>query len=130
MTTPLILVGAFAALLLPLTACGADTAAAPSGKSSSASHLPQGSEPVELDPSDFTPTSDHPYFPLEPGQQWTYRELDESGSEVAVVVTVSSETKLIANGVEASVVRDTVTEDGMVIEDTLDWYAQDADGNV
>ena len=27
-------------------------------------------------------------------------------------------------------VRDTVTEDGLLVEDTFDWYAQDADGNV
>jgi hypothetical protein len=27
-------------------------------------------------------------------------------------------------------VRDTVTEDGEVIEDTFDWFAQDRDGNV
>ena len=47
-----------------------------------------------------------------------------------VVVTVSSETSEIANGIEAGVVRDTVTEDGELVEDTLDWYAQDADGNV
>ena len=37
--------------------------------------LPRGDEPVELDPADFTPGSDHPYFPLEPGTQWTYREI-------------------------------------------------------
>jgi hypothetical protein len=47
-----------------------------------------------------------------------------------VVVTVSSETKKLANGITARVVRDTVTEDGELIEDTVDWYAQDADGNV
>jgi hypothetical protein len=46
------------------------------------------------------------------------------------VVTVSTETREIANGVEARVVRDTVTEDGELVEDTLDWYAQDGDGNV
>jgi hypothetical protein len=28
------------------------------------------------------------------------------------------------------VVHDTVTEDGEVVEDTFDWYAQDADGNI
>ena len=27
-------------------------------------------------------------------------------------------------------VRDTVTEDGELIEDTFDWYAQDAEGNI
>jgi hypothetical protein len=91
--------------------------------------LPTGSEPVEVDPSDFRPTSDHPYFPIRPGQRWTYREV-EGGATMQVVVTVSSETEQIANGVEAAVVRDTVTEDGVLVEDTKDWFAQDADGNV
>jgi hypothetical protein len=67
---------------------------------------------------------------MEPGTRWTYREVDEEGKEVIVVVTVSSETKEIANGITARVVRDSVTEDGELIEDTFDWYAQDADGNV
>ncbi len=66
---------------------------------------------------------------MEPGTRWTYREIDEQGNEVRVVVTVSTETKQIANGITARVVRDTVTEDGQLIEDTLDWYAQDAEGN-
>src|SRR5687767_12522074 len=67
---------------------------------------------------------------MEPGTRWTYREIDEEGKEVAVVVTVSTETKKLANGITARVVRDTVTEDDELIEDTVDWYAQDADGNV
>jgi hypothetical protein len=33
-------------------------------------------------------------------------------------------------GVSTVVVRDTVTADGQVVEDTFDWYAQDRDGNV
>ena len=93
------------------------------------STLPTGGEPVDLDPSDFRPTSDHPYFPIRPGQRWTFREV-EGGSTMQVVVTVSSETEQVANGVEAAIVRDTVTEDGVVVEDTKDWFAQDADGNV
>ena len=47
-----------------------------------------------------------------------------------VVVVVTTQTKEIANGITARVVRDTVTSDGELIEDTFDWYAQDADGNV
>ncbi|MEJ7794395.1 MAG: hypothetical protein WKF50_02505 [Nocardioides sp.] len=129
-TTHLLLAGTFTGLLLPLTSCSESPTASPPDPPSSISALPRGSDPVDLDPSEFSPTSDHPYFPLEPGRQWTYREVDDSGSEVRVVVTVSSQTRTIANGVEASVVRDTVTEDGTLIEDTLDWYAQDADGNV
>ena len=33
-------------------------------------------------------------------------------------------------GIEARVVHDVVTEDGALVEDTYDWYAQDAEGNV
>ena len=39
------------------------------------------------------------------------------------------ETKVI-EGVEAVVVRDTAYADGLLVEDTLDWYAQDDEGNV
>ena len=39
------------------------------------------------------------------------------------------ETKMI-EGVEAVVVRDTAYADGVLVEDTLDWYAQDDEGNV
>ncbi|MGH3317858.1 MAG: hypothetical protein ACRDO0_17090 [Nocardioidaceae bacterium] len=67
---------------------------------------------------------------MRPGTRWIYREVDESGQEFRVVVTVTGATKRIANGVTARVVRDTVTTDRVVVEDTFDWYAQDADGNV
>ena len=92
--------------------------------------LPQGGEPVDLDPMALSADVDNPYFPLLPGARWHYRELDDEGNLVEVVVTVSTETKAIANGVTARVVRDTVTADGELVEDTLDWYAQDAEGNV
>lgn len=124
------------ALAVPLLAavlagCGGSTSPGPSGSTAppTGADLPRGGEPVELDPAEFTAGSDHPYFPLEVGHQWTYREV-EDGAVLKVVVTVSSETRRIANGVEARIVRDTVTEDGELIEDTLDWYAQDQDGNV
>jgi len=45
-------------------------------------------------------------------------------------VTVTDRTKQIANGVEARVVHDVVTEDGEPIEITDDWYAQDKAGNI
>ena len=92
--------------------------------------LPEGDVPVDLDPATFTADIDNPYWPMAPGTRWTYREIDEEGKELEVVVTVSSETKEIANGVTARVVRDTVTEDGELIEDTFDWYAQDDKGNI
>ena len=92
--------------------------------------LPQGDEAVDLDPADFTTDIDNPYWPMEPGTRWTYREIDEEGEELKVVVTVTTRTKEIANGITARVVRDTVTQDGELIEDTFDWYAQDDQGNI
>jgi hypothetical protein len=126
------------AAVLTLVACGdgngsssSATEAGEAGETPPAgSDLPQGSEPVELDPADFTVEIDNPYWPMDPGTRWTYRETDEEGRVLEVVVTVTSETKEIANGITARVVRDTVTEDGELIEDTFDWYAQDSQGNI
>jgi hypothetical protein len=70
-----------------------------------------GERTVELDPASFTADVDNRYWPMEPGTRWTYREVGDEGKEVIVVVTVSSETKKIANGITARVVRDTVTAD-------------------
>jgi hypothetical protein len=91
--------------------------------------LPRGSEPVELDPADFTIRIDNPYWPMTPGSRWVYRERDSEGNEQRVVVTVTRETKRIM-GIEARVVHDVVTENGRLKEDTYDWYAQDERGNV
>jgi hypothetical protein len=45
-------------------------------------------------------------------------------------VTVTDRTKIIANGVEARVIHDVVSQDGQPVEVTDDWYAQDKAGNV
>jgi hypothetical protein len=116
-----------AAAVVFCAACGGDEN---ENSASAAAELPKGSEPVELDPASFTADIDNRYWPMEPGTRWTYREIDEEGKELVVVVTVSTETKGLANGITARVVRDTVTEDGELIEDTVDWYAQDSEGNV
>ena len=117
-------------LIASLGACSEDLRRGSAGANESASALPQGGEPVELDPAKFTTEIDNPYWPMEVGTRWTYREIDEEGKAVEVVVVVTTETKELANGITARVVRDAVTEDGELIEDTKDWYAQDADGNV
>ena len=91
--------------------------------------LPQGGEPVELDPADFVAEIDNSYWPMSPGSTWVYRETDAEGAVQRVEVTVTDRTKTIL-GIEATVVHDVVTEDGELIEDTFDWYAQDTAGNV
>ncbi len=104
--------------------------AASSVDASGLGELPQGDEPVDLDPADFTAEIDNPYWPMLPGTRWTYREIDEEGNKVKVVAIVTRETKKLANGITARVVRDTVTEEGELVEDTFDWYAQDSEGTV
>jgi hypothetical protein len=92
--------------------------------------LPRGSEPVNLNPADFTTRIDNPYWPMRPGSRWVYRETAPEGTRQRVVVTVTRKTKRIANGITARVVHDVVTERGRPVEVTDDWYAQDKAGNV
>jgi hypothetical protein len=117
-----------------LAACGGN---GDSGKSNAEalttaakSSLPQGSEPVELDPADFSTQIDNPYWPMRRGSRWVYRETDPNGLDQRVVVTVTPKTKKIPNGITARVVRDEVTEHGRPVEITDDWYAQDKAGNI
>jgi len=91
--------------------------------------LPQGGEPYALDPATFVDVIDNPYWPMTAGSTWVYTEIDEEGTELRVEVEVTNEKRDIA-GISSTVVRDIVTEDGEVIEDTFDCYAQDADGNI
>jgi hypothetical protein len=117
-------------LALATCACGADTTADKNhGASRSSGRLPQGSERVKLDPADFTTRIDNPYWPMAPGDKWVYKETDE-GEQYKVEVTVTDRTKIIANGVEARVIHDVVSQNGQPVEVTDDWYAQDKAGNV
>ena len=145
LTRALLGIGLSAALLT--SACGADATAtagkdknpdksttATSSKTlatgTSGSNLPQGSEPVKLDPANFSIDIDNPYWPMAPGSKWVYSETDTEGTKEDVVVEVTDETKMISNGIEARVIRDTVSENGVPVEITDDWYAQDKAGNI
>lgn len=84
-----------------------------------------------FDPDDFIDPLEiggavpaNPYFPLVQGSRWVYE-----GDGETITVTVRDETKLIG-GVDCVVVNDRVEEDGDVVEDTDDWYAQDLLSNV
>ncbi len=81
-----------------------------------------------IDPQDFTTQVDNPFFPLPVGARWVYEGQSEEGAK-RVVIEVQPGTHLVM-GVDTVVVRDTVTVDGAMFEDTYDWYAQDKGGNV
>jgi hypothetical protein len=110
-----------------LAACGAEPVSQAAG---GGGDLPQGSDPVELDADDFTTDITNRWWPMAVGDRWVFEETAADGTAQRVEVTVLDETYTVALGVEARVVHDLVTAGGAVVEDTLDWYAQDADGNI
>ena len=83
---------------------------------------------LQIDPGNFVSKIDNPYFPLTPGTTFTYRGETE-GVPTRNVTIVSNDTKVIL-GVSTTVVHDQVYENGVLAEDTFDWYAQDKAGNV
>ena len=81
-----------------------------------------------IDPANFQITVDNPYYPLVPGT--TYRFVETArGERNETEVTVTHETKRVM-GVECVVVRDAVTENGEIAEETYVSIAQDKQGNV
>jgi hypothetical protein len=83
-----------------------------------------------FNPSNFdSPTSiTNPYFPLTPGDLYTYSGYRKQQSVVDTVYVTSKTPK--KDGVRTVEVRDRVYESGILTEDTLDWYAQDDQGSV
>ncbi len=124
-TTPRIIVAASAAIALTLAPWFTGITSA--GTCPIA--LPQGDEPVTLDPDGFAGPIDNPYWPITPGATWIYRETDPIGGRQRVRVHVTDRTREIL-GIQAVVVHDAVREHGQLVENTWDWYAQDACGNV
>ena len=140
--------GLVTVIALALAACGSDGGSASDGGSSSGEQVSAAGEstdpspenpPIdpgdggnyqpELDPANFVDVVDNPYLPLVPGTTWTYEETNGDGETEIIEVAVTDERRDI-QGISASVVRDTVTLDGVLVEDTFDWFAQDTDGNV
>ncbi|MFL6596366.1 MAG: hypothetical protein ACJ8KF_00165 [Chthoniobacterales bacterium] len=82
-------------------------------------------DPV-IDPKNFTTTIDNPYFPLVPGTTFTY--LTPNG-RIKDVFAVTHHTRVI-NGVTCVQVHDSVYTNDELTENTLDFFAQDREGNV
>src|SRR5438105_1431332 len=81
-----------------------------------------------IDPQDFSTRIDNPFFPLVPGTTYIYEGTKE-GRTARDEFQVTRRTKVIL-GVTCREVRDRAYFDGVLAEDTLDWFAQDNDGNV
>jgi len=69
-------------------------------------------------------TIDNPFFPQPVGVTRTY----EGGGEVIIIDVLDDQKEVM--GIAVRVVRDRVFVDGVLVEDTHDWFAQDDEGNV
>ncbi len=134
LTAPALVMG-----LAVVSACGVDRTAQQTGGSGTPNEAfpPFAPEVAEQsaanyapnrDPSNFVKEIDNPYFPLEPGTTWVYEGETPEGTE-RVEDTVLQKTRSVM-GVECVVLRDRVWLNGELIEDTVDWHAQDKEGNV
>jgi hypothetical protein len=81
-----------------------------------------------VDPANFVGAVTNPYMPLLPGMVYVYKGV-EDGKPALNITTVTRQSKQIL-GVDITVVHDRVYINKKLAEDTLDWYAQDKQGNV
>ena len=124
---------ALALLVVVASGCGssggkhaATTTAQP--RSASALAPIHGKYSPTIEPANFVAKVDNPLWPLEPGTGFHYKgtrgKTPQTDDEV-----VTHRTERIL-WIACTVVRDTVSEHGHAIERTLDFYAQDKQGNV
>jgi hypothetical protein len=113
-------IGSAVAAVCLLAACG--SGAAPGGASS-----PSPTYSPRIDPRSFTDRVTNPYFPLTAGT--LVYDGTKDGAPMHVEVTALPTRRTII-GVSTVEVHDSVFVNGKLEEDTRDWYAQDASGNV
>jgi len=84
--------------------------------------------PVVPEAALFVPRVDHRYFPIEPGRTWVY-EGEYLGRPAWEDVRTLPEQRLIL-GVPCTGVEERTFVDGILSEQTTEWFAQDRAGNV
>src|SRR6266576_3481089 len=92
---------------------------------------PATPNPPDVDPANFVHpiTKPNPFFPLVPETTFIYQGTKE-GAKTSNVTEVTCKTKDILGVITTEVHDQAFDENGNLVEDTLDWYAQDRDGNV
>ena len=77
---------------------------------------------------DFVDVVDNVYWPLIPGTVYVYQS--EADDELTVNQVAVTYEKKVVMGVACTVVYDVEWVNGLISEETFDWYAQDTGGNV
>jgi hypothetical protein len=82
-----------------------------------------------INPVNFVSSVTNSFMPLLPGTKFIYHEQTNERTEINEVTVTTDSLRII--GVKCVVVTDVLTnEKGEIQESTIDWYAQDKDGNV
>ena len=87
-----------------------------------------GTYAPSIDPANFVAAVDNRYWPLKPGTGFHFKGMRGTTPQVDDEVVTRQTEEIL--GIKCTVVRDTVSERGRPIERTLDFYAQDKQGNV
>ena len=97
-------------------------------------HVAAGLAPIRgtyapsIDPANFVAKIDNRYLPYKPGTTFHFEGVRGRTRQSDDEIVTASDQAIL--GVKCTVVRDTVSEHGRAIERTVDWYAQDKQGNV
>jgi hypothetical protein len=81
-----------------------------------------------IEASKFVSTVDNPLWPLRPGSAYHFEGVRGRTPQTDDELVLQRQKQIL--GISSMIVRDTVSEHGRPIEQTLDYYAQDEDGNV
>lgn len=82
----------------------------------------------EIDPANFSANLTNRYTVFTVGRTMVYEAMTDEGLERVEITTLPSTVEI--NGVTCREVQDIAILDGEVIEDTIDWFAQDQEGNL
>jgi hypothetical protein len=106
------------------------SSAAAESTSPSASELApiHGPYNPHVDPANFVRTVDNPLLPWIPGTRFHYTGVKGKTRQTDTEVVLHRTKRIL--GITTTVVRDTVSQHGTVVERTFDHYAQDKQGNV
>ena len=114
------------------TACTSNSAPHATGTSPAACALPTygpgSSYHPAIDPSSFTTEVTNPWFPLDPGTTYVFSGTKDD--KQAIDIFSPSRRTVTIDGVLTRAVNDRLLLDGVLEEETTDYYAQDACGNV
>jgi hypothetical protein len=118
-----------------IAGCGGKHAATPSttttaARAGSASTLApvHGRYAPTIDAAQFVSAVDNPLWPLKPGTHFHFVGTRGKTPQTDDEIVLARKKQIL--GIACTVVRDTVSEHGRPVERTLDYYAQDARGNV